>query len=138
MNDKISNKNKKDWDEFVLKKERVPNKDFVEDQLIKRQIRSIDLHGFTLQGANNKIENFITESYNRNFKKLIVVTGKGLHSTNETDPYVSKNLRILKYSVPHFIRGNKNLMKMIIDIRSANMVDGGDGAMYIFLKNSKK
>ena len=71
-------------------------------------------------------------------KKLIVVTGKGLHSTHESDPYISKDLGILKHSVPNFIRNNKNLMRKIIEIKGADIKDGGDGAIYIILKKNNK
>ena len=99
--------------------------------------RSIDLHGYTLEEANRSIENFITKSYEDGINKLIVVTGKGLHSQNEKDPYVSKNLSILKYSVPEFISNNQNLMKIINEMQDAKIEDGGAGAFYIFLKKNK-
>ena len=90
---------KKDWENFLLKKEKLPNKDNKPDKDSSFKIRSIDLHGYTLEEANKTIENFIIKSYQENINKLIVVTGKGIHSQNEKDPYVSKNLSILKYSV---------------------------------------
>ncbi|NDA22451.1 MAG: DNA mismatch repair protein MutS, partial [Proteobacteria bacterium] len=98
----------------------------------------IDLHGFTLSQANKIIEEFIFKSYEEKINKLIVVTGKGLHSQNEKDPYVSKDLSILKYSVPEFIKNNKNLMNIIYEIKDANIEDGGEGAFYIYLKKNKK
>ena len=103
----------------------------------KLKIRSIDLHGYTLDQANKIIENFIQNSYSEKINKLIVVTGKGLHSQNEKDPYVSKDLSILKYSVPEFISNNKNLMNIIHEIQDAKIEDGGSGAFYIFLKKNK-
>ena len=98
------------------------------------KVRSIDLHGYTLDEANQTIENFIIEAFSENIHKLIIVTGKGLHSENEKDPYVSKDLGILKYSVPEFITNNVNLMNMINEIKDAKLEDGGGGAFYIFLK----
>jgi DNA-nicking Smr family endonuclease len=80
----------------------------------------------------------IKTSYTDGVKKLIIVTGKGLHSNNEKDPYVSKKLGILKYSVPEFIRNSKELMKLIYEIKDASVEDGGSGAFYIFLKKSIK
>ena len=137
MNDNISNKNKKDWENFINSEEKLPNKDF-QFQIKKiEKIRSIDLHGYTLDGANKTIEDFINKAYVDNVYKLIVVTGKGLHSENEKDPYVSKDLGILKYSVPEFISNNSVLMSKISEITDAEIEDGGSGAFYIFLKKNK-
>ena len=134
MTDKISEKDKKDWENFLSKKEKLPNKDinFTKEKKIK--IKNIDLHVYTLDEANKKIENFIKQSYIEKVNKLIVVTGKGLHSQNEKDPYVSKDLSILRYSVPHFIKNNNELMKIINDFDSATIEDGGSGAFYIYIK----
>ena len=137
MTDNISEKDKKDWENFLSKNEKLPNKDIKLDKKISLKIRSIDLHGYTLEQANKSIENFIIKSYQEKINKLIVVTGKGIHSQNEKDPYVSKDLSILKYSVPEFISNNKNLMKIIYEMKDANIEDGGGGAFYIFLKKNK-
>ena len=137
MTDNISEKDKKDWENFLLKNEKLPNKDITIDKKIPFKTSSIDLHGYTLQEANKLVENFIINSYQENINKLIVVTGKGLHSQNEKDPYLSKDLSILKYSVPEFIEHNKDLMNKIIEIKNADIKDGGDGAFYIYLKKSK-
>ena len=136
MTDSISGKDKKDWENFLTSKEKLPNKDNKIKKNIGQKVRSIDLHGYTLDHANKTIENFITKSYEEKVNKLIVVTGKGLHSQNEKNPYVSKNLGILKYSVPEFIKNDIELMKMIIKIEDAKPNDGGSGAFYIFLKNN--
>jgi len=137
LTDNISEKDKKDWENFLKKKEKLPNKDIKIDKKIAFKTRSIDLHGYTLDEANKSIESFIIKSYQENINKLIVVTGKGMHSQNEKDPYVSKDLSILKYSVPEFISNNKNLMKIIYEMKDANIEDGGGGAFYIFLKKNK-
>ena len=137
MNDKISEKDKKDWEKFISSEEKLPNKDNKVLNQKSFKIRSIDLHGYTLEQANKNIEEFIYKSYKEKINKLIVVTGKGLHSQNEKDPYVSKDLSILKYSVPEFIENNKNLMNIISEIREANIKDGGTGAFYIYLKVNK-
>ena len=137
MTDNISSKDKKDWETFISSNEKLPNKD---DKLKKKsplKIKSVDLHGYTLDQANKFIESFIIKSYEENINKLIVVTGKGLHSQNEKDPYVSRELSILKYSVPEFILKNKNLMNIIYEIKDANIEDGGEGAFYILLKKNK-
>ena len=137
MTDKISEKDKKDWENFLSKKDKLPNKDIKIDNKLSFKTRSIDLHGYTLEEANKTIENFIIKSFQENINKIIVVTGKGIHSQNEKDPYVSKDLSILKYSVPEFISKNTNLMNIINDIQDASIEDGGGGAFYIFLKRKK-
>ena len=137
MNDNISKKDKKDWEQFLKNKEKLIDKD--KEIKVKKhfKIRTIDLHGFTLESANKEIENFIIKSYLNHVNKIIVVTGKGIHSNNENNPYVSKDLSILKYSVPEFIENNKKLMSMINDIQDAKIEDGGSGAFYILLKKNK-
>ena len=136
MTDSISEKNKKDWEKFLSSNEKLPNKDTAFKKKVFLKTKLIDLHGYTLEQANKSIENFIIKSYEEKINKLIVVTGKGIHSQNEKDPYVSKDLSILKYSVPEFISKNKNLMKVINDIKDAKLEDGGTGAFYIFLKKN--
>ena len=137
MTENITDKDKKDWENFLSKNEKLPNKDLKIDKKLTFKTRSIDLHGYSLEEANYSIENFIVASYQENINKLIVVTGKGIHSQNEKDPYVSKDLSILKYSVPEFISNNKNLMKIIYEMKDAKIEDGGGGAFYIFLKKNK-
>ena len=137
MTNNISEKDKKDWENFLSKNERLPDKDNKLSKKITFKTRSIDLHGYTLEDANKSIESFIIKSYQNKINKLIVVTGKGIHSQNEKDPYVSKDLSILKYSVPEFISNNKNLMKIIYEMKDAKIEDGGGGAFYIFLKKNK-
>ena len=134
MNSKISEKDKKIWNEFLSNDEKLPDKDNIQNKTNIKKIRSLDLHGKTLDDANSIIENFIKKSYEDKVQKLIIVTGKGLHSNNEKDPYVSKDLGILKYSIPEFVRNNENLMQIISNIREASVKDGGTGAFYIFLK----
>ena len=102
------------------------------EKVIKTQ--SFDLHGFTLDEANKEIDHLIRQSYKNGTSKLIIVTGKGLHSEHEKDPYVSKDLGILRYSVPEYIKNNNELMSMIYEIKTADVEDGGSGAFYIFLK----
>ena len=134
MNDKISDKDKKDWENFLSSNETLPNKDF---KLVKERVsktKRIDLHGFTLEQANKALENLINDSYDKGISKIIVVTGKGLHSNVDKDPYVSKDLSILKYSVPEYIENNLEIMEKIIEIKDANIHDGGAGAFYILLK----
>ena len=140
MNSKISDKDKKDWKNFISSKDRISNKDLkiTKDKIKKKIIKKIDLHGFSLENANKVIEEFITQSFKEGVNKIIVITGKGLRSKNDESPYISKNLSILKYSVPEFIKSNINLMKIIKNIDEADIEDGGKGAFYIYLKNFKE
>tara|TARA_Y100000389_G_scaffold90204_1_gene86765 strand:+ start:556 stop:972 length:417 start_codon:yes stop_codon:yes gene_type:complete len=134
----ISNKDKKVWEKFLSSKEKIPNKDssFINKDIIKIT-KKIDLHGYSLEEANKTINEFINRSFEENVTKIIVITGKGIHSENEKNPYVSKNLSILKYSVPEYIESSQSLMSKIINISDAKIEDGGSGAFYIYLKKKK-
>ena len=136
MNNKISDKDKQDWEEFLAKDQEFPNKDNLEKKKTRGKVRLLDLHGYTLDEANKTIENFIKKSFEDNISKLIIVTGKGLHSDNHKDPYVSQDLSILKHSIPSFIKQNQDLMSKIYEIKNASIEDGGEGAFYIFLKKN--
>ena len=136
MNSKISDKDKKDWNEFLLKTDHLPNKDNLEKKNKVKKTKSLDLHGYGLDEANRVVENFIKKSYEEKISKLIIVTGKGLHSDNHKDPYVSRDLSILKHSIPSFIKQNQDLMSKIYEIKNASIEDGGEGAFYIFLKKN--
>tara|TARA_B100000941_G_C28496848_1_gene551519 strand:+ start:733 stop:1149 length:417 start_codon:yes stop_codon:yes gene_type:complete len=138
LNSNISDKDKKDWDNFISNEQKLPNKDH---QLKKTKVsstRSIDLHGYTLDQAHEACKEFIFKSYSDKINKLIIVTGKGLHSENEKNPYVSKDMSILKYSVPDYIKKDSELMSLIREISDASIEDGGEGAFYIFLKKKSK
>ena len=132
-------KDKQDWENFLNNKEKIPNKDFVLEKNIRfEKIKKIDLHGYTIEEANKAAEKFIQNCFDENVTKIIVITGKGLRSKNVENPYLSKELSILKYSVPEFIENNKILTKFIIEITDAKIEDGGSGAFYIYLKNKNK
>ena len=134
MNSKISDKDKKDWENFISSGENLPDKESnIKDQKIKK-VKTFDLHGYSLNDANEKIKDLIHDAYNKEIYKLIIVTGKGLHSNNEKDPYVSKDFGILRYSVPDYVKNNRELMNKIIKIEEAKIEDGGSGAFYIYLK----
>ena len=138
MNKKISDKDKKDWEEFITNKDKLSNKDlFLKKKRREDLVKTIDLHGYTLQEANETIDNFINKSFLEGVSRIVVITGKGLRSTNASNPYVSKDLSILKHSVPQYIQENKSLMKKIIKIIDAKIEDGGSGAFYIYLKKNK-
>ena len=135
---KISDKDKKDWLDFLKSDEKLKNKDLDTNKNTSPNNKIIDLHGFTLEEANKKIEKIINYAYEKDVSKVIVVTGKGIHSNVEKDPYVSKDLSILKFSVPDYIENNSELMKKIIEIKDADKEDGGSGAFYIYLKRKKQ
>jgi len=135
---KNSDKDKQDWENFLNNKKKIPNKDFVQKKNIRfEKIKKIDLHGYTIEEANKAIEQFIQKSFDENVTKIIVITGKGLRSSNIENPYLSKDLSILKYSVPEFIEKNKSLTQLIIETTDAKIEDGGSGAFYIYLKRKK-
>ena len=134
MTSNISDKDKKDWKDFLEKNERLPNKDLEKKENKSHITKLLDLHGYTLDEANKKVENFIIECFDQKISKIIIVTGKGLHSNNEKDPYISKKFGILKNSVPDFIKSNPSLMTKIKSIADAEIADGGGGAFYVFLK----
>jgi len=137
LSDSISDKDKEDWIKFIKSNEKIHDKENFSKENKNLRTKSIDLHGYSLDEANKAIEIFVSKAFEENVNKVIVVTGKGIHSQNEKDPYVSKDLGILKYSVPEFITKNKNLMKMINEIKQAKTQDGGSGAFYIYLKKNK-
>ena len=135
----ISEQNKKDWEKFLKNKEKIPNKDFINKKNIRHEkIKKIDLHGYTIEEANKAVEQFIQRCFDENVTKIIVITGKGLRSKNVENPYLSKDLSILKYAVPEFIDSNISLTKMIIETTDAKIEDGGSGAFYVYLKNKFK
>ncbi len=134
MSNRTSNKDKKDWEKFLSSKEKLVSKD-PEDKIKNyNKIRSIDLHGYSLDEANRKIKDLILKSFENGIEKLRIITGKGIHSKNEKDPFVSKKLGILKYSVPDFLSKDLELNSIIKSLSSAKIEDGGEGAFYIYLK----
>ena len=135
----ISNKDKQDWENFLKNKEKIPNKDFINKKNIRdEKIKKIDLHGYTIEEANKAVEQFIQKCFDESVTKIIVITGKGLRSKNVENPYLSKDLSILKYSVPEFIESNISLTNIIIQTTDAKVEDGGSGAFYVYLKNKFK
>ena len=138
--EKVTKKDKKDWLAFTKQIGNLYDKD---SYIIKKNtsldsIKKLDLHGVSLNDANKIVKKFIIESSNRGYKKLLVVTGKGLRSKSYNNPYVSEKLNILRYSVPEFIKSDEDLKNKINGVLKANTKDGGEGAIYIFLKNKKK
>ena len=132
-------KDKKDWTDFTKQMGNVSVKedDFLEENQQKTKIRKLDLHGYSLDDANKVIKKFIIESFNKRYNKLLIVTGKGLRSKSYDNPYISKDLSVLKNSVPEYIKNDENLNSIINKITKADQKDGGEGAINIFLKNKK-
>ncbi len=137
MTNKLSDKDKKDWQNFLDSSEKLPSKDL--DQTTNQKIseRSIDLHGYTLEEANIKISEFIENCYVNKVKKINIITGKGMRSKNIDDPYQSRDLSILKHSVPEYIKNNPELMKKIIRIDFESVLSPSKGNFNIFLKTIK-
>ena len=136
MNKKLSKKDLKDWKKFVEGNEAVENKDSLNDNLNFTKESTIDLHGFTLDQANTKVEKFINDCFHKKVKKLNIITGKGLRSKVDKNPYQSKDLGILKYSVPEFIKTNTELMSIIKKIEDqTNNKNVGYFSIYLKLKN---
>jgi len=137
---KLSDKDKKDWESFVKSNEKIYNKDLSEQKKLNKTIltKTIDLHGYSLENANKTISEYIKQCYSENIKRLVVITGKGLRSNTQNDPYVSKDLSILKHSVPEFIKSNMGLIKLIKEIKMADEEEGGSGVFIIYLKNFKE
>ena len=133
---KISKKDKKDWEDFLTNKDSLPNKDLASSKKKIQKTKNFDFHGFSLDEANKTINKLIKDSYKNEVRKLVIVTGKGIHSDNEKNPYASKDLGILKYSIPEYIKNTPELMKLIYEIKEADIKDGGGGAFYIFLKKN--
>ena len=136
----VSPKDKKDWINFTKKMDNILVKedDFFQENKEKNKIRRLDLHGYSLEDANRLVKKFITESFNKNYRKLLVVTGKGLRSKSHDNPYISENLSVLKNSIPEYIKNDESLNSIINKVTQAERKDGGEGAINIYLKNKKK
>ncbi len=134
---KISEKDKKDWENFINKKEKVEDKDnFLKENSDKTDHMEIDLHGYSLDEANIKIFEFINDCYEKNIKSINVITGKGLRSRNIEDPYSSSDLGMLKNSVPNFIKNNSELMSKIKHINFDEVMSKNKGNFNIYLKKN--
>ena len=127
---------KKEWDSFTSNLEKVNNKDAELDNndIKKKNFLKLDLHGLSLGEANKSVQRFINKAFTEKCRKLLIVTGKGLRSKVYGDPYRSEKMNVLRYSVPEYIKNNKNLLEKIKKISEADIKDGGEGAFYIFLK----
>ena len=135
----VTPKDKKDWITFTERLENVYDKDadFVKQSTTLNKIRRLDLHGLSLNQANKVVKKFIIDSFEDGYEKLLVITGKGLRSKVRNNPYLSEQMNVLKYSVPEFIKNDEDLSEKINRISTADLKDGGEGALYIFLKKKK-
>ena len=135
--DDISLADKKVWEEYTKNPKDIFDKDIKEkNKIIPRKRFRFDLHGYTLDEANTKVRQIIIDCQQKGFNEILLITGKGLHSNTDNDAYVSKKLSKLKYSVPEYIRTNKELSDKILSIEPASLIDGGEGAIVIKLKSS--
>ena len=136
MKKKLSDKDQRDWNKFVNEKSHLFDKDEISSQKVNKKEISIDLHGYTLRDANIAVNNLIVKSYNQNLKKIEVITGKGMRSKVLKNPYKSKDLSILKYSVPEYINNNKSLMDKIkkINLEDVNNLNRGSFSIYLRAK----
>ena len=136
----VTSKDKKDWTIFTKQMGNISAKesDILKKNIKTNKVKKLDLHGFSLIKANKIVKKFIIQSFNSGYKKLLIVTGKGLRSKSHNNPYLSEKLSVLKYAVPEYIKNDENLVNKISRISTAEIKDGGDGAISIFLKNNKK
>ena len=136
----VTPKDKKDWDVFTKQMGDISPKesDLLKENIEINKVKKLDLHGSSLIEANKIVKKFIIESFNNGYKKLLVITGKGLKSKSYNNPYVSEKLNVLRHSVPEFIKNDENLNNKISRIAQADIKDGGEGAIYILLKNKNK
>ncbi len=130
----LSQEDKQIWEDYIKDPSGIYDKDNKIQRYIRKERFKFDLHGFTLEQANSKVREVIIYCVEKKYKELLLITGKGIHSTNEEDAYVSKNFGKLKYSVPDFIKSDNELNSLIISINEADIKDGGEGAILIKLK----
>ena len=136
----VTSKDKKDWVDFTKQIGNISPKqaDLSRENIEINKVRKLDLHGFSLNESNKIVKKFVLESFNQGYKKLLIITGKGLRSKSYDNPYISEKLSILRYAVPEFINNDESLNNKIRKISAADVKDGGEGAVYIFLKDNKK
>ena len=132
----LSKEDKKTWETYIKNPSDLfdKEKNLFQDKKRKERFK-YDLHGYSLDEANQKVKEIIILCANENYREILLITGKGLHSTSDRDTYVSKEFSKLKYSVPDFIKNNNDLKKLITSITDADKIDGGEGAILIKLKN---
>ena len=136
----VSSKNKKDWIDFTKQISNISPKeaDFLQNSTEINKVRKLDLHGFSLSESNKIVKKFVVESFDQGYKKLLIITGKGLRSKSYDNPYISEKFSVLRYAVPEYINNDESLNNKVRKISIADIKDGGEGAIYIFLKSNKK
>ena len=136
----VTSKDKKDWIAFTKRLENIYDKDndFIKQNTTVNKIRKLDLHGLSLNEANKIVKKFVIQSFEERYRKLLIITGKGLRSQIHKNPYLSERMNVLKHSVPEFIKNDEDLFTKISRISTADLKDGGEGAFYIFFKKVKK
>ena len=132
----VTSQDKKEWTTFTKRLENIYDKDsnFIKQNITTNKIRRLDLHGLSLNQANKIVKKFIIKSFGDGYKKLLIITGKGLRSKVHKNPYLSEQMNVLKHSVPEFIKNDEDLFKKISRISTADLKDGGEGAFYIFFR----
>ena len=138
MSKKLSDKDLRDWQNFVKSKDRILSKEEPNKNTINKNksIFKIDLHGLSLDQANKFIEKTINDCFDKEVSKLNIITGKGMRSKSAEDPYKSSELSILKHSIPEFIRSNADLMKLIKKVE--NTEEKNSGSFNVYLKSKNK
>ena len=133
-------KDKKDWEDFTKQMDNIliKDEDFLQENQERNKIHRLDLHGYSLGDANKAVKKFIIESFDKNYRKLLIVTGKGLRSKSYDNPYISENLSVLRNSIPEYIKNDENLNSIISKVTQAERKDGGEGALNVYLKDNKK
>ena len=136
----VSSKDKKDWIDFTKQISNISLKeaDFLQNNTEIIKVRKLDLHGFSLSESNKIVKKFVVESFDQGYKKLLIITGKGLRSKSYDNPYISEKFSVLRYAVPEFINNDESLNNKVRKISIADIKNGGEGAIYIFLKSNKK
>jgi len=136
----VSSKDKKDWIDFTKQISNISPKeaDFLQNNTEINKVRKLDLHGFSLSESNKIVKKFVVESFDQGYKQLLIVTGKGLRSKSYANPYVSEKFSVLRYAVPEYINNDESLNNKVRKISIADIKNGGEGAIYIFLKSNKK
>ena len=123
------------WQSYIKNPTDLYDKDLGNKSINRKERFKFDLHGYTLDEANKKVKEILISCSKNKYREILLITGKGLHSTSGEDTYVSSDLSKLRYSVPEFINSDDELKNYIISIDDAEKKDGGDGAILIKLKN---
>ena len=131
----LSQEDKKTWEDYIKDPSDIYDKEKNNQKTIRKKRFKFDLHGFTLDDANKKVKEILFFCIKSRYKELLLITGKGLHSTNDKETYISKDFGKLKYSVPEFIKSDPEINKLIVSINEAEVKDGGEGAILIKLRN---